>query len=287
MERRLKGAQRRIPRLRGTSPRDSGFNARSNGSVAVRRQVGKMGITFAGETGNVWQELRTSATGSPYRLTSLAVDRSFGRNWLSLGMTRLEEKQSLLGGRLSPVLGGGGSTSMFLDAEASHDFGKGLAANLTARRGWTGFAGGKFKAGAYAFDLSKLGVLGGSDRIGLRFSQPLRIDHGGFAMLLPTSYDYATETATDTIAKMSLTPNGRELDTELSYGSDLLGGKGWIGGNLFYRRQPGHIAAAPARRGRGAPLLARILDQEGNQAAGLLQELRRLNLGVSMPTCSR
>jgi hypothetical protein len=45
---------------------------------------------------------------------------------------------------------------------------------------------------------------------------------------------------------MSLRPNGRELDSELSYGSELLGGKSWIGGNLFYRRQPGHIAAAPA-----------------------------------------
>ena len=246
MQRRLQGVGSGAFLVARDVAADSGFNARSNGSVAVRRQVGKVGITFAGETGNVWQDLRTSATGSPYRLTSLAVDRSFGRNWLSLGMTRLEEKQSLLGGRLSPLLGGGGSTSMFLDAEASHDFGKGLSANLTARRGWTGFAGGKFQAGAYAFDLSKLGVLGGSDRIGLRFSQPLRIDHGGFAMLLPTSYDYATETATDTIARMSLTPNGRELDTELSYGSDLLGGKGWIGGNLFYRRQPGHIAAAPA-----------------------------------------
>ena len=44
---------------------------------------------------------------------------------------------------------------------------------------------------------------------------------------------------------MSLSPSGRELDAELSYGSGLLGGKAWVGGNLFYRRQPGHIAASP------------------------------------------
>ena len=43
---------------------------------------------------------------------------------------------------------------------------------------------------------------------------------------------------------MSLTPSGREIDAELSYGSTLLGGNAWLGGNLFYRRQPGHIAAA-------------------------------------------
>jgi hypothetical protein len=48
---------------------------------------------------------------------------------------------------------------------------------------------------------------------------------------------------------MSLRPSGRELDAELSYGSSLLGGNAWFGGNLFYRRQPGHIADAPADTG--------------------------------------
>jgi len=32
------------------------------------------------------------------------------------------------------------------------------------------------------------------------------------------------------------------VDTELSYGSNLFDGNGWLGGNLFFRRQPGHIA---------------------------------------------
>jgi hypothetical protein len=64
-------------------------------------------------------------------------------------------------------------------------------------------------------------------------------------MMLPTAYDYVTETATDSLSRMSLTPSGRELDAELSYGSALLGGNAWLGGNLFYRRQPGHIASAP------------------------------------------
>ena len=228
---------------------DPGFTARSNGSMALRRQIGSIGFTFSGETGDVWQDVKTSATGSPYRLTSMAVDRGFGRNWLSLGVTRLEEKQSLLGGRLSNVLGGGGSTSLFLDAEARRDFGKGLSASVTARRGWTDFAAGKFQSGAYAFDLAKTGVLGDSDRFGFRFSQPLRVEHGGFAMWLPTSYDYATGTATSSLSTMSLRPSGRELDSELSYGSDLLDGKAWVGGNLFYRRQPGHIAAAPDDKG--------------------------------------
>ena len=68
-------------------------------------------------------------------------------------------------------------------------------------------------------------------------------------MWLPTSYDYATGIATSSLSTMSLSPSGRELDAELSYGSALLGGKAWIGGNLFYRRQPGNIAAAPDDKG--------------------------------------
>jgi hypothetical protein len=62
--------------------------------------------------------------------------------------------------------------------------------------------------------------------------------------LLPTSYDYATETATSSLSRLSLSPSGRELDGEISYGSSLLDGNAWLGGNLFYRRDPGHIAAA-------------------------------------------
>jgi hypothetical protein len=221
-----------------------GFAAKRASSMAVRHRFGGTGITISGETGDVWQEVKTTATGSPYRLATVSVDQSLDRNWLSFGISRLDEKQSLLGGRMSPLLGGGGAATTFLDAEARHNFGGGWTGTLTARRGWTDFSGGKFQTGAYAFDLAKLRVLSDHDGIGFRLAQPLRIEHGGFAMLLPTSYNYVTQTAADTLSQMSLTPSGRELDAELSYGSTLLGGNAWLGGNLFYRRQPGHIARA-------------------------------------------
>jgi hypothetical protein len=64
-------------------------------------------------------------------------------------------------------------------------------------------------------------------------------------MWLPTAYDYASGTATSSFSQMSLKPSGRELDAELNYGSSLFGGSGWMGGNLFYRRDPGHIASSP------------------------------------------
>jgi hypothetical protein len=249
MERRLTGAATGSFLIAGDISGNPGFAAKRDSSMAVRHQFGGTGFTISGETGNVWQDVKTTATGSPYRFTSITADRSFGPNWLSVGVSRLEEKQTLLGGRLSATLGGGGATTMFLDAEARHDFGGGWSGTLTARRGWTDFTGGKFETGAYGFDLAKLGVVGKSDSLGLRIAQPLRVEHGGVAMMLPTSYDYSTGTATDTLSRLSLTPSGREVDAELSYGASLLNGNAWLGANLFYRCQPGHIASLPDDKG--------------------------------------
>ena len=62
------------------------------------------------------------------------------------------------------------------------------------------------------------------------------------SMLLPTGYDYATGIATRSVEYLSFSPTGREIDAELSYSTGL--GRGWLGANVFARRQPGHVAAA-------------------------------------------
>jgi hypothetical protein len=157
-------------------------------------------------------------------------------------VSKLEEKRTLLGGRLGEAFGGGGSQSLFFDAEARRELGKGLTATLSARRGWTDFAGGSFESAAYAFDLQKRGLLRTGDRLGLRVAQPLRIEKGGLGLMLPTSYSYATESATSSWSTLSLSPSGREIDAELSYSMPVAGG--WLGGNAFARRQPGHIQSA-------------------------------------------
>jgi hypothetical protein len=246
MERRLSGVSQGAFLVAKDIAGDPGFLAEREGSVAVRHQFGGTGVTISGESGKVWQEIKTDATGSPYRWSSVAVDRSFGPTRLEVGLSRLDEKQTLLGGRMSEVLGGGGASSLFLDTEARRDLGDGWSATLSARRGWTDFNAGKFQTGAYGFDLAKAGWLGSNDRLGLRIAQPLRVEHGGFSLMLPTGYDYATGTATSSLSRMSLRPNGREIDTELSYGRSWREGNAWLGGNLFYRRDPGHIASAPA-----------------------------------------
>jgi hypothetical protein len=173
------------------------------------------------------------------------LDKRLGSSTsLSLGMTRLDEQRSLLGGRMSEMLGGGGSSSWFVDGEARRSFGNGFTAALSARRGWTSFGAGQFTSSAYAFDLAKLGLFGGSDRLGFRLSQPIRIESGGLATMLPTGYDYATGLTTNGLQRLSLSPSGREIDAELSYGTRL--GSGWIGGNIFARQNPGHVAGAKA-----------------------------------------
>ncbi|HEU5482863.1 MAG TPA: S8 family serine peptidase, partial [Sphingomicrobium sp.] len=244
MERELSGADAGAFLIARDIAGDPGFAARREGSVAMRRTLGPVNLTVSGESGTVWTEVRTTATDSPYRWTSISLDRDFGKTWLSASLSRLAERQTMLGGRMRDVLGGGGSNTMFLDLEARRELGGGFSAGLMARHGWTSFGGGKLQTDAYAFDVSKSGLLTGSDRLGFRIAQPLRVSSGGFAMLLPTAYDYATETATSSWSTYALSPSGREIDAELSYGSSLWDGSGWLGGNLFLRRQPGHIASA-------------------------------------------
>ena len=126
MERRLTGAQAGSFLIASDIAGNPGFSAKRNGSMAVRRQFGArrrhhLRRNRQGLAGREDQRDRLALSLHQRRRRPPAS----GRNWLSLGLSRLDEKQSLLGGRMSPVLGGGGATTLFLDAEARHDFGGG------------------------------------------------------------------------------------------------------------------------------------------------------------------
>ena len=248
MERRLTGASAGAFLIARDSAGSPGFDAKRGTAVALRRDLGIAGLTLSGEAGEVHSDIPVSANGAPYRWTAVALDRKLGKSWLSLGLGRLDERRSLLGGQVGAPLGGGGASTDFLDLEARHAFGQGWSASLSARRGWTRFAGGAFTTGAYAMDVARTGLLGADDRLGLRLSQPLRIDGGGFALNLPTSFNYDSMTPGYSLVRSSLVPRGRELDAELSYGTRL-GAAGWLGANLYARRQPGHYADLPTDRG--------------------------------------
>jgi hypothetical protein len=211
--------------------------------MAMRRNLGFAGVTIASEQGKVWQDVKFNVDDAPYRWTGITLDRRFGDNgWASIGLSRLEEKETLLGGRLGSLYGSEGSSSLFLDAEARQGLGNGWMATIVGRRGWTKFDSGEFTTAAYSFDLAKYGLLLRDDRIGLRIAQPLRVESGGVSMLLPTSYDYTSGLATSSFQRLGFTPSGREIDAELSYSTSL--GRGWLGANLFARREPGHVESA-------------------------------------------
>ena len=243
LEQRLQGAEFAAFLIATDSAANPGFRGSVGSGAAVRRQMGKFGVTLSAESGQVWNDLKPNAASSPYRLAGASTDRNIGKFSLAAGLSRLDERESVLGGRMNPVLGGGGSSTLFVDFAAGRELGSGFRARVSGRHGWTDFAGGKFQTGAYSFDVAKVGVVAGNDQIGLRFSQPLRVESGGFDLFLPTGYDYPTQTATSSWEHYSMTPSGREVDAELAYSKSVIGDSGWLAANLFVRRNPGHVAS--------------------------------------------
>ena len=78
------------------------------------------------------------------------------------------------------------------------------------------------------------------DSLGLRISQPLRVESGGLNLNLPVNYSYATMSPTYGIRTLALSPTGRELDAELAWRGRLLMGDG--AASVFVRKDPGHYA---------------------------------------------
>lgn len=239
-----------------------GFDSGARGSAAMRVERGAFGLTAAAETGQVsWRGSSDVATldgrwqRSPYDRFALTLDRRVGPVALTAGVSRLNERDTILGAHLGDGLGGGSATSWFGD----------LGARLNLADGWT--LGGSYREGrtqaklggaiagtgtivtrAWAGDIGKTGVLGVSDAIGFRVSQPLRVARGGIDIAMPTYWDYASQSVTQwTEQRLNLAPTGREQVYEGSYTAPL--GTGWLSANVFWRQQPGNIANAPSDTG--------------------------------------
>jgi hypothetical protein len=226
-----------------------GFYGDSGASLGIRQSFGGLGLTATSERGEVYRPgLDRAVRQTGYSIGSFSLDRRFGPANLTLGASRLREERTVLGGQLSGTLTAAGATSWFADATASLDLGRGWGAFATYRRGWTSLGGtgglakgGRLSSDAWALDLSKRGALFGGDRFALRVAQPLRVRSGGLDLSVPVSYDYATLEAGYESRFFNLAPTGREIDLEAAYGMPMLGGE--LSGNLFARRQPGHMAA--------------------------------------------
>lgn len=233
-----------------------GFDSVARSAGALRQQWGGTGITAAIENGDVFARRDAALAGLPgyrrsgYDRASLTADRRWGGIATAMTLSTLRERDTLLGARFDTGLGAARATSWFVDMDARWSLGAGWALGGSWRRGWTdailraGLTGrGRLATTAFAADIGK-DHLFGRDSIGLRIAQPLRVAHGGLDYQLPTGWDYATLAVTDwTTQRLNLAPAGHEIDMEARY--RVLLGSGDLQTNLFWRRDPGNIAALP------------------------------------------
>jgi len=238
----------------GTSP---GFEARARGAGAWRQRFGRLSLTGGLESGDIYTPRETATARnwrrSGYSRATLALDRRFGPLAATLGVSRLAEASTVLGARLGDGLGAPAAASWFLDGGGRLDLGR-WTLGAQWRRGRTGLttrsgvAGdGTLLTGSWAVDVGRDGLFG-ADSFGLRLARPLRVLSGGLDLTLPTGWSYADGAVTAwTPQRLNLAPTGRELDMEARYARPLAGG--WLQANLFWRRDPGNIAALPDDRG--------------------------------------
>jgi hypothetical protein len=233
----------------------AGFNADAASAFALRQKVGLVNITMTSEQGavdlNDPLRQRVYAGDRPnYALSSLGFDRRIHAAGLRLGISRLREDETVLGGRFS--FAPAGSTSWFLDGSGTYNFGSGFSAEAQYRLGWTLMPGGnglveggQLESDGWAFDLMKSGAFASNDRLAFRIMQPLRVRSGGYSVNLPASFDYSNGSTSYRRSELSLSPTGREINVEASYGIGLFAGAGWLSANTFFRSEPGHIEEGP------------------------------------------
>lgn len=186
---------------------DQGFGQDDVISTVWYRRFGRWGVAASAEHGSpvtaapVW----SSISGLDRRRYDsadrfgLSVNRGFGNVDLAFGASWLAERQSILGARLAEGFGGSGADSLFIDARGQWEPASGWRLGAAWRTGFTTprsggsiAAGGRMTSSAWSFDAAHTDVFKPGDWLGLRVSQPLRVERGGIALNLPVDYSYAT-----------------------------------------------------------------------------------------------
>ncbi|HMT44076.1 MAG TPA: S8 family peptidase [Chakrabartia sp.] len=248
--------------MAGDGAGSHGFDYAPRTALMMAHKLGRLRVFGGGETGDVrrWDAHAASLTlrnRQVYRIQSGMMGAVWEQGPLSLtaSTTVMNEERTVLGARFAAFLGSPGARTLFADAGARLALNGGWQLKGQLRSGWTRVSAGGIRQGAdhlrtnaWSFDVEKAGLFSTKDQAALRISQPLRVSRGGFSMLLPTGYDYASGETTLSRHRMNLAPSGREIDMEGSW-STPLGQRGSLSTNLFWRQQPGNIAAMPADKG--------------------------------------
>lgn len=258
----LQGHDRPAFLIAGEARGDLGFTKGADAAFAFRQQLGPWGVSASAERGEAWLGTLRVAHGALGRRRetkglstfALSVDRKFGAFETAVGLSWLDEDRTVLGSYFHEALGGGGARTLFADASATWRFSDDWRLGGALRQGWTRAdrvgtigAGSNFVSRSWSLDVSRKAVFSRDDSFGVRLSQPLRVESGGLALNLPVGYDYATLTPTYGTRFVSLAPGGNELDGEIAWAGRLFGGSAMA--SLFYRRDPGHLAATPDDKG--------------------------------------
>lgn len=230
-----------------------GIDARRGLATALRHDLGRVALSMTGEQGTLPNyRLRRGGRLPDYRLGRVGLDGRIGALTLGGGLGLLDERGSVLGSQLGSAFGNAAQTRL-ADATATLDLGDWVL-GAEGRIGWTradagvATAGrGRFRSTAFAIDATRSGAFVAGDSLGLRIAQPFRVANGGYRLSVPVDYDYSTGAIGYAARTLDLAPDGREIDVEAGYGVAL--GAGWLTTNLYWRRDPGNIAALPDDRG--------------------------------------
>lgn len=215
-----------------------GFDGRDRKSMLLEQKHAGWRISLGGEQGSV-PTFQRRESNARYSLLGLSVDRKLHRGQMRLGLTRLIEPRTILGGWIDSMFGELGTRTWYADAEIEQQLGHGWSVSGSYRRGWTDFSSGHFKTNAYSTSVTKLGMLFNDDALAFRLSQPLRVERGAIEILLPVSWNYALQIANEEPRHLSLAPSGREFILEAAYRRNL--SNGFVSLNLYGRRDPGHV----------------------------------------------
>lgn len=259
----LRGAREPAFLIARSAGADSGFVLGSDAAFAMRREMGALGVTIGAERGAVWRQRDLVTDGAlpggprdrlATQQLSLALDRAIGPVDGFARVSWLAEDASVLGASVSAPFGMRGADTVFLDLAAGMDLAAGWQLDAAWRQGWTRLRaagliapGPALASSGWSVDVSRADALLAGDSLGVRLSQPLRVNSGGIGLRLPVAYDYATLLPSHATRFIALAPSGREIDAELAWRGPLWGGS--AAASLYYRTDPGHYAALPDDKG--------------------------------------
>jgi hypothetical protein len=215
-----------------------GARPQAGGAYAVQLGGWTLGTAFGVMTMPGLDARQRRGAGAAAKQALFRADRRIGVARLGLAVDWLDEQDSLLGSQLPAVFGLRGATTTGLRVDGAVPWGAwsfGASARLSRTR--ADLAGGglwqqamPMHGTAASLSLGRAAVFDAGDRMTLTIAQPLRAS----GMIRLATGDEAVR----------LGPDGREMAVEADYLLPFDGGFVRLGG--FWRRHPGHVAAADA-----------------------------------------